>query len=87
MTTPVPGGPERENAPPPPPAAGAAGEIPAPAPTPATTAPATGSWEPLATELAPGEEPVVTGTLFLTMIMLMIIAGIWFIMYGRLLHR
>lgn len=49
--------------------------------------PATGSPDPQRTELAPGEEPVVTGTLFLTLIILMIIAGFWVIIYQRLLTR
>ncbi|HSJ65727.1 MAG TPA: hypothetical protein VK922_17685 [Gemmatimonadaceae bacterium] len=48
------------------------------------TAPATGTDRPEATELAPDEEPTTTGTLFLTMILLMIIGGIWFIVYYRL---
>src|SRR5690606_19756946 len=38
--------------------------------TPPPTAPATGSVDPLRTELLPEEEPVVTGTLFLTVIIL-----------------
>jgi hypothetical protein len=37
--------------------------------------------------LAPDEEPVATGTLFLTMIILMVIAAIWVIVYGMLLGR
>jgi hypothetical protein len=54
---------------------------------PAHTAPATGSTDPLKTELAPGEEPVTTGTLFLTMIILMIIGAVWVIAYRMLLDR
>jgi hypothetical protein len=50
-------------------------------------APATGTTDPTHTELAPGEEPVTTGTLFLTMIMLMIIGAVWVIVYGRLVDR
>jgi len=50
-------------------------------------APATGSDDPLRTELLPEEEPVVTGTLFLTMIILMIIAAFWAIIYLRLIGR
>lgn len=50
-------------------------------------APATGTTDPAFTELAPGEEPVATGTLFLTTIILMIIAGFWIIIYMRLLDR
>lgn len=37
--------------------------------------------------LQPGEEPVVTGTLFAVIVILMIIAAIWIIMYLRLLER
>jgi hypothetical protein len=51
------------------------------------TAPATGATDPAFTELRPGEEPVATGTLFLTTILLMIIAGFWIIIYVRLLDR
>jgi hypothetical protein len=51
------------------------------------TAPATGTTDPTRTELAPGEEPVTTGTLFLTLILLMLIGGIWVIVYARLLDR
>jgi hypothetical protein len=50
-----------------------------------TGAPATGSIDPSETELAPDEEPTTTGTLFLMMIMLMIIGGIWVIVYQRLI--
>jgi flagellar biogenesis protein FliO len=49
--------------------------------------PATGSDDPHDTELEPDEEPTTTGTLFLVMIILMIIAAIWIIMYMRLLDR
>ena len=49
--------------------------------------PATGSPYPEDTELLPEEEPTTTGTLFLVMIILMIIAAIWVIMYVRLLDR
>lgn len=54
---------------------------------PPQTAPATGTADETKTELAPGEEPVTTGTLFLTMIILMIIGAVWVIMYGMLLDR
>jgi hypothetical protein len=37
--------------------------------------------------LGPGEEPVVTGTLFFVIVILMIIAAVWVIMYLRLLDR
>jgi hypothetical protein len=54
---------------------------------PPNAEPATGSADPAKTELAPGEEPVTTGTLFLTMIILMIIGGVWVIIYWRLIDR
>lgn len=47
----------------------------------------TGYVDEALTELKPGEEPVTTGTLFLVVILLMIIAAIWIIMYMRLLDR
>ena len=47
--------------------------------------PGTGSDDPRDTELAPEEEPVTTGTFFLTLIILMIIAAVWIIMYRRML--
>ena len=53
----------------------------------APIAPATGVTDPAFTELAPGEEPVATGTLFLTTIVLMIIGAFWVIIYGRLIDR
>ena len=49
--------------------------------------PATGSADPRETELAPEEEPVTTGTLFLMIIFLMMIFGFWIIMYTLLLNR
>lgn len=42
---------------------------------------------PPETELLPGEEPTTTGTLFMVMVILMIIAAIWVIIYMRLLER
>ena len=51
------------------------------------TAPGTGSVDPAKTELAPGEEPVATGTLFLTILILMLIGAIWVIVYARLINR
>lgn len=51
------------------------------------SAPATGSDDYWATELTKEEEPVVTGTLFLVIIILMIIGAVWVIMYLRLLDR
>jgi hypothetical protein len=53
----------------------------------AELAPPTGSDRPEATGITPGEEPRATGTLFLVMIILMIIAAVWIIMYIRLLDR
>jgi hypothetical protein len=50
-------------------------------------APATGSADPRDTEITPEEEPVVTGALFLSMVMLMMIAGAWIIMFRTLLGR
>jgi hypothetical protein len=49
--------------------------------------PATGSNDPQASELAPEEEPVVTGTLFLTMIILMLIGAVWGVAYYLLVSR
>jgi hypothetical protein len=54
---------------------------------PADRAPATGSRSPRDTEIAPEEEPVVTGALFLSMVMLMLIAGAWVVMFLELLDR
>ena len=39
------------------------------------------------TSLGPGDEPVVTGTLFFVIVILMVIAAVWVIMYLRLLDR
>jgi hypothetical protein len=50
-------------------------------------APATGSSSPADTEISPEEEPVVTGTLFLCMVMLMLIAGAWALMFRTLIDR
>lgn len=54
----------------------------APLPTPAT-----GSADPEQTELRPEEEPVTTGTLFLTLVFLMMLFGFWVMMYLMLLER
>lgn len=54
---------------------------------PPERAPATGTDDYWQTELAPGEEPVVTGTLFLVVVLLVIIVAVWVIMYLRLLDR
>jgi hypothetical protein len=37
--------------------------------------------------MTPDEEPVVTGALFLSMVMLMLIAGAWIVMFWRLVER
>lgn len=50
-------------------------------------APATGSTDPQKTDLEPATEPVVTGSLFLTLLILVIIGGVWVIMYRLLLNR
>jgi hypothetical protein len=56
-------------------------------PLPPAPAPATGSSDPHDTELAKQEEPPIPGTLFLTVVLLMIIAAIWIVMYILLLAR
>ncbi|HEU5086741.1 MAG TPA: hypothetical protein VFT99_04825 [Roseiflexaceae bacterium] len=38
-------------------------------------------------ELPPEEEPITTGTVFLTSILLMMIFGFWIVMYMMLLNR
>lgn len=57
-------------------------------------APATGvapaqeaATEQEATDVAPDEEPVVTGTLFLTLLFLMMVFGFWATIYILLLNR
>lgn len=54
---------------------------------PTHDAPATGTTDPLATDLVPGEEPETTGTLFLTFVLLVIIGAVWVVMYRLLLER
>jgi hypothetical protein len=51
------------------------------------TAPATGTADPAEAEIAPGQEPVATGTLFLMVVLLIIVAGIWSMLYFTLLSR
>ncbi|HET7233573.1 MAG TPA: hypothetical protein VFJ16_26410 [Longimicrobium sp.] len=51
------------------------------------TPPAAGAPGRTESEIAPGEEPVATGTLFLMIVMLMIIGGIWWMLYLTLLSR
>lgn len=48
---------------------------------------ATGAADARLTELGREEEPVTTGTLFLVLMFLMMIAGFWGLMYVTLLHR
>ncbi len=50
------------------------------------TAPATGSTDIEQTDLRP-EEPPVTGTLLITLLLLMFIFGFWAMMYITLLNR
>jgi hypothetical protein len=50
-------------------------------------APATASPSSRDTEVSPEEEPVVTGALFLSMVMLMLIAGAWIVMFRTLMNR
>lgn len=47
----------------------------------------TGGNDPGDSELRPEEEPNTTGTLFLTVVLLMIIFGFWALMYLTLLNR
>jgi hypothetical protein len=47
----------------------------------------TGSTSPEETELAPEEEPVVIGTLFLSMLLLIGIMGAWIVIYLIMLNR
>jgi len=47
----------------------------------------TGSTRPEDTELAPEEEPVVIGTLFLSMLLLIGIMGAWIVIYLIMLNR
>lgn len=54
-------------------------------PTPPVVPPP--STDPYETDLLPGQEPTTTGTLFLMLIFLMLIAGFWGMMYVMLLHR
>jgi hypothetical protein len=50
-------------------------------------APSTGSSSRRETEIAREEEPVVTGALFLCMVMLVLIAGAWVVMFMTLMER
>ncbi len=50
-------------------------------------APATGTTDEKATHAQPVEEPNLSGTLFFTLFLLMIIFGFWVVMYLELLSR
>ena len=50
-------------------------------------APATGSAPRRETETVKEEEPVVVGALFLSMVMLILIAGAWVVMFWTLVER
>lgn len=54
---------------------------------PAHEGPAPTPDESASTELPPEEEPTTTGTLFIMILFLMAIAGMWGIMYFTLLNR
>jgi hypothetical protein len=56
-------------------------------PLPPAPAPGTGSSDPADTEVAKQEEPRIPGTLFLMTVLLMIIAGVWIVMFVILLAR
>lgn len=49
--------------------------------------PASGSADPADTEIVPGEEPWIPGTIFLTTLMFIAIVGSWIMMYFMLLRR
>lgn len=50
-------------------------------------APAAGAADARLAEPGQEEEPVTTGTLFLMLMFLMMIAGFWGLMYATVLHR
>ena len=50
-------------------------------------APSTGSTSPRGTEIATEEEPLVVGALFLSMVMLILIAGAWAVMFWTMVER
>ena len=54
---------------------------------PRNVEPGPGTTEPQKADLQPEEEPIVSGTIFLTLIILMLIFGFWIIMYITLLNR
>ncbi|MFW5955120.1 MAG: hypothetical protein ACOCSK_00080 [Rhodothermales bacterium] len=47
----------------------------------------TGSEDPRDTHILPEEKPALGGTVFLTVILLMLIFGFWMMMYVELLNR
>jgi len=50
-------------------------------------APATGSSDPEDTEIRPGEEAWIPGTIFITMFILIAIAGGWLVVFVMLFNR
>jgi hypothetical protein len=56
-------------------------------PLPPAPTPGTGADDPRETELSKAAEPTIPGTLFLTTVLLMIIAGVWIVMFMILLGR
>jgi len=54
---------------------------------PGTRVPPTSTNDGDPTELTPAEEPVFTGTVFLTFVLLVVIGGVWVVMYRLLLNR
>jgi hypothetical protein len=49
--------------------------------------PATGSDIEEETNIMPGEEPLVPGTIFLSLVLLMVIFGFWVLAYVWLIER
>jgi hypothetical protein len=56
-------------------------------PLPPPVTPATGSDDPAETELSRAEEPPVAGTLFLSILLLVIIGAVWVVTYAFLMDR
>jgi len=55
--------------------------------TPKGPTPATGSASPGETDIEPEEEPIVPGTFFLTMALMLLIIGAWIVVFWMLLNR
>lgn len=49
--------------------------------------PSTGTADPSRTEIQREQEPQLSGTLFLTVILLMLIFGFWMMMYIEMINR